>query len=210
MFTGLIEQIGQIDQVVQRRNYTVLAITADWPSADLTIGESVAVDGACLTVTRVDRKSFTVDVSQETLARSTLGRSSRGRAVNLERAMKIGERLGGHLVSGHIDATGTIVVWEQVGDSWRLVVEFEQRFDPLVISKGSIAINGISLTVNEERPGAAEMNLIPHTVKETTATGWKAGEQVNIEFDMIGKYIRKALGTAGTGLSVETLIRSGW
>jgi riboflavin synthase len=130
--------------------------------------------------------------------------------MNLERAMKLGDRLGGHLVSGHIDTIGKIESVSQVGESTVVAINFDKRFDHLVIEKGSIAINGLSLTINNEGPGWLEVNLIPHTIAVTTARSWGKGEDVNLEFDMIGKYLNKISRPQAGNVSIDLLKESGW
>lgn len=211
MFTGLIEEIGTVRDLKTRNNYRVLSIEAVRIGGELRIGESVACDGACLTVVSSSRSQFVVEASQETAARTILDSYRPGSKINLERAMKLGERLGGHLVSGHVDAVGELVRIRPEGDSLELTVRFDKRFDSLVIEKGSIALNGISLTINKVSSGLASMNIIPHTAHATTVSKMKERERVNIEFDMIGKYILKSTGHGqGLGLTRDKLIESGW
>jgi riboflavin synthase len=159
----------------------------------LTLGESIAVDGACLTVVSFQGDVFTVDVSTETLSRTTLGRKSPGSHLNLEQALRLGDRLGGHLVTGHVDGLGTLRDRRQEGRSWRLVFEAPPDLHRYIIEKGSIAINGISLTVNGCSEGSFEVNVVPHTFAETTIGEVKIGEAVNLETDLLGKYVEKML-----------------
>lgn len=210
MFTGLIEQTGTLKQFAKQGNYHILTIAADFESEKLALGESIACDGACLTVKKFDKRSFTVEASQETAARTILEDYQVGSIINLERAMKLGDRLGGHLVSGHIDTVGKIDSISQVGESVVVRVTFDKKFDQLVIEKGSIAINGLSLTINNEGPGWLEVNLIPHTVAVTTAQSWKTGEKINLEFDMIGKYLNKMNQLQTGNVSIDLLKESGW
>lgn len=211
MFTGLIQTVGTLKDVRPRGNYRVLAIEASFDDKPLKVGESVACDGVCLTVTNFKRSSFEVDVSQESLARTIIGHYRAGAKINLERALKAGDRLGGHMVSGHIDDTGILDVIKTVGDSIRLAVSFETQYDGLVIDKGSVAINGVSLTINETRPGWLSVNIIPHTATMTNLGLLKKGDRVNLEFDMIGKYIQKVTTKGNKGnLTIEKLRESGW
>jgi riboflavin synthase len=211
MFTGLIEQTGIIRRITARGNYRVVSIEAPNLSAQLQVGESIACDGACLTVVSSSKSAFVVEASQETSARTILDLYKTGARINLERAMKLGDRLGGHLVSGHVDAVGEIASIKKIGESLELVVKFDQQFDSLVIEKGSIAINGISLTINEVRTGKISVNIIPHTSHATTVSNMKEGDAVNLEFDMIGKYILKTSGlSAKRGVTRDKLIESGW
>jgi riboflavin synthase len=211
MFTGLIETVGTIKGLKARGNYKVLTIGSSLPPDQLQIGESIACDGPCLTVVEVGKGVFDVEASQETLARTTLGGLRNGSRINLERALQVGSRLGGHFVSGHIDETGTVETLRSIGESWELAVRFDTAFDGYVIEKGSIAINGVSLTINTCRPGWFSVNIIPHTIKSTTLGDLRAGGKVNLEFDMIGKYIVKMTAhKSNAGLTKDKLFESGW
>ena len=211
MFTGLIETVGTIEQIVKRSNYKVMRIQSGFDTSDLEIGESIACDGSCLTVVSFDTNSFTVEVSQETAVRTIIEHYKVGTNINLERAMKLGSRLGGHLVSGHIDCRGKIEYVKPVGDSIEVAVRFDTSFDDLTIEKGSIAINGISLTINSIKQGWLSVNIIPHTESETTITHFKTSDPVNLEFDMIGKYLLKFIQNKNNkGLTIDKLIESGW
>ncbi len=210
MFTGIIEDIGTLERLEGRGNYRVLTIGARF-CAELTDGESVCCDGACLTVVKFDQKSFVVEASQETAARTILGSYRVGSRINLERSLKVNGRLGGHLVSGHIDTRGTVEYMKPVGESLELMIGYDSRYDALVIEKGSIAINGVSLTVNTVRSGACSVNIIPFTVKETSLGRLQSGGQVNLEFDMIGKYVARMSGlTHKSGVTLDKLHESGW
>lgn len=211
MFTGLIETKGKIEALKTRGNYAVLTISSVIPIDQIEIGESVSCDGACLTVIEKQKDKFVVEASQETAAKTTLNRLRVGDFLNVERALRVGSRLGGHFVSGHIDCTGTVDYLKPVGESLELAVKYDEGFDPYVIDKGSIAVNGVSLTVNNTRPGWFSVNLIPHTANETTLEKLKSGSLVNLEFDLIGKYIVK-MNTAASrsGLTVDTILKSGW
>jgi len=211
MFTGLIEDVGLLKDISTRGNYKVLTIASKIADENLALGDSVDCDGACLTVTAFSKGQFTVEASQETAARTILNRYPPGRRINLERALQVGGRLGGHFVSGHIDCTGTIEHARSIGESLEIAITFDRQYDRLVIEKGSIAINGISLTVNAVRPGWFTVNLIPHSVAQTTVGNWKAGDNVNLEFDLIGKYIMKIHSNSeSNSLIHKMLIESGW
>ncbi len=211
MFTGLIEATGEIRNISRRYDYRVLAIASSIDAASISLGESIACDGACLTVTKVTGDLFVVEASPETVTRTILGEYKRGTLVNLERALQMGDRLGGHLVSGHVDDIGTVDYARRVGESIELAVTFDRRYDSLVIEKGSIAINGVSLTVNAVGDGRLCVNLIPHTVGATTVDRLRPGNKVNLEFDMIGKYILKSgRANLSSGLTKDKLIESGW
>ena len=211
MFTGLIETVGTISDVKVRSNYRVLRIASSLPTSEIEIGESIACSGPCLTVTQVERDWFEVEMSQETLERIVVSKYETGRLLNLERALRVGDRLGGHFVSGHIDGTGNVEYLRPIGDSLELAVNFDVGFDPLVVEKGSIAVDGVSLTVNSVNKGRFTVNLIPHSFSATTLSGVKAGEGVNLEYDLIGKYMLKFSDSARPeGVSVDALIKSGW
>ena len=211
MFTGLIEQIGTVKHIQVRNDFKILTVESGYKTSDFQLGESIACDGACLTVVSFDKKSFTVEASSETIARTILGMYKAGSKLNLERAMKLGDRMGGHLVSGHIDTVGKIEYLKPAGDSIEIAVSFSNEFDSLVIDKGSIAINGVSLTINKTKEGWLSVNIIPHTGAATTLTVFKQGDAVNLEFDMIGKYVQKMISKKEKNtLTIDKLIESGW
>lgn len=216
MFTGLIEGTGQISRVTPQGPDAVLVISPPWDLKDCVLGESVAINGACLTVTKIGGQGFSVDVSAESLSRTTLGRLRPGGLVNLERAMQLGERLGGHMVSGHIDCVGSIAGISKRGASTVLRVAMPPEHLKYVVEKGSVAIDGISLTVNDLHADGFDLNIIPHTMKETTLQVAVEGLSVNIETDLIAKYVARLLGReksekgGGSGLSTEDLIRAGF
>ena len=211
MFTGIVETVGTIKELKDRGNYRIITIGSSLPSHEIQLGESIACDGPCLTVVFINHDSFVVEASQETLKRTTLGDYKVGRRINLERALQVGSRLGGHFVSGHIDVAGMVDYVRPIGESQEMAVAFDPEFDPYVIDKGSISINGVSLTVNKSRPGWLSVNMIPHTWKSTALNELKSGQQVNLEFDLIGKYIVKMTGVNhGTGLTKDKLLESGW
>ncbi len=211
MFTGLIEGVGTIREIGSRGDYRVLTIASEIASEPLVLGESVACDGACLTVVKTESGSFAVEASAETAARTILANYRTGSVLNLERAMKLGDRMGGHMVSGHIDVVGKVDYARPVGESLEVAVAYDAEFDHLVVEKGSVALNGLSLTVNAVRSGWLSVNLIPHTVSATTIGDLKSGDRINIEFDLIGKYIaRMQQGASGGRLTKKKLTDSGW
>lgn len=210
MFTGIIEAVGTLQQITTRGNYRVLTIAAPF-AKDLADGESVACDGACLTVVAKRGDTFTVEASQETAARTILEEYRAGGKINLERAMRADSRLGGHMVAGHVDTVGAVDYLKPVGESLELAVKFDPQLDLYVIEKGSIAISGVSLTINAIAPGWFNVNLIPYTVGLTTLGSLSSGDKVNLEFDMIGKYIVKlSAGYQQRGLTIDKLRESGW
>jgi riboflavin synthase len=219
MFTGLIEGTGTLIRVERAGADSSITIGADCPLDDLQLGESVAVEGVCLTVVSFQGRQFVVDVSVETLSRTTLGRKPPGSPLNLERALRLGDRLGGHLVSGHVDGIGSLLARIRDGRSWRLSFRMPEHLGPYVIPKGSIAVNGISLTVNTCDADRFEVNVVPHTALMTTIDSLKIGDEVNLETDLIGKYLDRLLKarfgetpgpSAKTGIDIEFLRRHGF
>lgn len=213
MFTGLIQSVGQLTALATRGNYRVLTIKPETMFDQIMLGESIACDGACLTVIASDKKSFTVEASQETIARTILKNYKTGRSLNLERALKVGDRLGGHFVSGHIDAVGRVDKITRRGHSLILDFKHDPGSSKLIIEKGSIAVNGISLTVNECSEGWFSVNIIPHSVANTNLSDLKPRDEVNLEFDMLGKYVSQMLGDndhVKNNLTMDKLTESGW
>jgi riboflavin synthase len=197
MFTGLVEDIGTIVRADRRREALVLGIrTQALPVAELRLGDSVAIDGVCLTVTETAAaaSTFTVLAGGETLGRTTIGSLHLQSRVNLERALAAGDRLGGHLVAGHVDGIGSITSRRDLGANIDIQVGATGALLRYVVEKGSIAIDGISLTVNRVGADHVAVALIPHTVGKTTLAGKVVGNKVNLEVDIIGKYVEKLLG----------------
>jgi riboflavin synthase len=193
MFTGIIEEIGTIKAIHKGRISASLAIKAEIVTQDLKIGDSVNTNGACLTVTSFNSSSFTVDVMAETMRKTNLSMLSPGAKVNLERALKLSDRLGGHMVSGHIDGTGEISeIFTEENATW-FRIHTENEILKYIIKKGSVAIDGISLTVAEVEDHFFKVSIIPHTADETTLLQKKVGSIVNIENDMTAKYIERFL-----------------
>ena len=193
MFTGLIRSLGTIVRVAPATGSTRMAIASDLPVAAMTDGESVAVDGVCLTVASRGEDVFEADVVAETLARTTLGRAAVGERVHLERALALGDRLGGHLVQGHVDAVARVVASRRVGDDVRLSVELPAELRGLVARKGSVTISGVSLTVAAVGPDSFEVALIPETLARTRLGTLAAGDPVNVEADLIARYLEALL-----------------
>ena len=211
MFTGIIERIGTLSAVSSRGNYRILTIEAQFEREPLVDGESISCDGACLTVVSHKQAIFVVEASQETVARTTLGDYRAGRKVNLERALRADSRLGGHYVTGHVDSVGRVVRLRRIGDSSELVVNYDNSFDNLVVEKGSVAVNGVSLTINETHPEQFSVSLIPFTLGNTSLGSLGIGDTVNLEFDLIGKYILKQQNDRAAGrLTGRKIIESGW
>jgi riboflavin synthase len=193
MFTGLVEGIGRVKEVSRAGADMSVTIEPLFPMPDLKVGESISVNGVCLTVTGVNGNSFIVDVSAETFSRTTMGRLKMADGVNLERSLRLADRLGGHLVLGHVDGVGKILEKEQRQRSWVIKIGVDEPLSRYIIEKGSIAVDGVSLTVNMCTAESIEVNIIPQTGRETNLLGRKAGDLVNIETDMIGKYVEKFL-----------------
>ncbi|HEY5934731.1 MAG TPA: riboflavin synthase [Kofleriaceae bacterium] len=192
MFTGLVEDTGSVARADRRSDALVLAVRpAKIPLTELAIGESVCHDGACLTVTEIGRDSYTVLAGAETLARTTLGGLRIGARVNLERALKVGDRLGGHWVTGHIDGTGELAARRDLGANLVLVVRAVPALLRYIVEKGSIAVAGVSLTVNTVDGDGFAVAIIPHTRDHTSLGALKIGDRVNLEVDILAKHVEK-------------------
>ena len=193
MFSGIIADVGLIKSAQDREGGLRLTVATEVLGMDdVQLGDSIAVNGVCLTVVKIDGKEFTVDVSRETL-NCTAGLEKQGGHVNLEKALRLSDRLGGHLVSGHVDGVGEVVAFNDIGESWRLVVRAPRELSKYIAMKGSITINGVSLTVNLVAGSEFEVNLIPHTLEMTTLNALKAGVKVNLEIDLIARYVERML-----------------
>lgn len=211
MFTGIIEEKGMISRIERTARKTRLTIRAENILSDVHLGDSIAVNGICLTVIRYEETTFTVDVMEETWRRTALGNLQPGKTVNLERAMAANGRFGGHLVSGHIDGVGVIREIRQEGNGVWYRISAEKNILDIIVEKGSIAIDGISLTVAKVSPQDFSVSVIPHTLAQTTLQERKTGESVNLENDMIGKYLWKFCQTEQQrGISGEFLARHGF
>lgn len=193
MFTGIIEEIGTIRSIAKGSKSAVLTIEASKVLEGSQVGDSIAVNGVCLTVTTMTARQFTADVMAETLRRSSLGSLSRGGKVNLERAMAADGRFGGHIVSGHIDGTGTVLSLTPEDNAVWIRIQTDKKVLKYIVEKGSVAIDGISLTVADVTETDFAVSIIPHTGVETTLLSKAAGNIVNLENDVIGKYVEKLL-----------------
>lgn len=214
MFTGLVEGTGEITALTPTADGLRLAATAPFDLAEVKLGDSIAVSGPCLTVVELSPGTFTVEVSRETLERTNLSAKRVGSRVNLERALRLGDRLGGHIVSGHIDCTGVLVKKVTGPRHWQLTVRLPGPWSRYVIEKGSIALDGISLTVNACQGDDVSVNIIPFTSRHTTLEDCRLGDRLNVETDIIGKYVEKLLtrpaAEAPRGITAELLARHGF
>lgn len=217
MFTGIIAARGTIKSIEAKGDDRRLTIAANGlDMSDVALGDSIAVDGICLTVVQFSANDFVMDASAETLSKTTMGEFSVGRGVNLEKALTPTTRLGGHLVSGHVDGVGVVESRESVGESLRFVVRVPDGLAKYVAVKGSVCIDGISLTVNKVDGALFEINIIPHTAAVTTIGEFKAGRRVNIEVDLLARYLErlllgdKAAQGKGSGVTLEMLAEHGF
>ena len=191
MFTGIIEGLGTISRIKPAGQGKQFIVNADFVLDQTKIGDSISVSGACLTVVVIDKERFHADVSPETLAKTTLGKAKVGHRVNLERALRLSDRIGGHLVAGHVDGLGSIREKRRIGNSVLITIDVPESITRYMIKKGSVAVDGISLTINDFSRDHFEVSIIPHTAKMTTIDLSKVGDSVNIETDMIGKYVER-------------------
>jgi riboflavin synthase len=190
MFTGIVTGVGEVREVLPAERGIKATIDAGkLDLADINVGDSIAVDGVCLTAIALAPRAFVVDISRETLD-CTVG-FPLGRKVNLEKSLRLADRLGGHLVSGHVDGVGTVTRFEQAGESWLLAIEAPRDLARYIARKGSIAVNGVSLTVNKVAGSTFEINLIPHTLAETNLSDMAPGVRVNLEIDMLARYVER-------------------
>lgn len=197
MFSGIVEEMGVVKSLVPGLAGARLSILAGIVLKDLQLGESVSVSGACLTAAEVGETDFAVDVSVETLGVTTLGTLTAGAAVNLERALRLTDRLGGHLVTGHVDGTGILRERTQAGNTLLLTLEVPESILRYCIPKGSITVDGVSLTINGVSENGVSVAIIPHTAKVTTLGIKQPGDAVNLESDLIGKYVERLLQNSG-------------
>ncbi|MDR2160762.1 MAG: riboflavin synthase [Desulfovibrio sp.] len=215
MFTGLVYGMGEVIRLDPASGGLRLTFRTLFPPPDWAAGESVCVSGACLSLETFAADSFTAYASDETLAVTTLGGLGRGGLVNLERALALGDRLGGHLVSGHVDALARLEALTLAGASLRARARFPREFAAQIVPKGSVALDGVSLTVNRCGRDFLEVNIIPETLRSTTLGAWKPGQAVNMETDLIGKYVGRLLalrqeGQQEGGLTLDFLRENGY
>lgn len=194
MFTGIITDCGEIVAVAEGESRRTFTIRTCLDLSVLSIGASVACDGCCLTLVSKKDDCFTVDAVAETLAVTTLGQWNTGTRVNLESSLRLGDEMGGHMVSGHVDALASVEDIRADGDSWRLKIRVPQRFANFIAPKGSVALNGISLTVNEVDGDTFGICVIPHTWNVTNISSLKKGDRINLEIDLLARYVARILG----------------
>ena len=220
MFTGIIEGLGSIGATRPAGQGKRLTVEADYALDQTKIGDSIAVNGACLTVVKISGSTFEVDLSPETLATSTFDKAKQGDRLNLERAMRLSDRIDGHLVLGHVDGIGIIQQQEKLGNAIGVTIAVPETLSRYMIRKGSIAVDGISLTINALAPESVTVSIIPYTARLTTIGMKQKGAAVNIETDMIGKYVERFMRsksmsdgektTASSGIDMEFLAKSGF
>lgn len=198
MFTGIISAVGTIAELARDSGEVRLRIATGKLDLDgLAAGDSVAVNGVCLTATEIHDDGFTADVSRETCGLTTLGSCTFGDGVNLERALAAGDALGGHLVTGHVDGTGTVQAFTPDGSGVRLTVNFPAELGRFIARKGSVCVDGVSLTVNSVSDDAFEVMIVPHTLDETVISGYQAGTRVNLEVDLVARYLERIVQYTG-------------
>jgi riboflavin synthase len=213
MFTGIVETVGKLVALDSGRDSMRVRIAAAGIAEDVALGDSVAINGVCLTVVEIAAPQLTFEAVYETLRRTTLGQLRAGDPVNLERALLADGRFGGHIVQGHVDGTGRIASIRPVGDSWFIYIEASTELLRYIVTKGSVCVDGISLTVMDADDRAFSLSIIPHTWDNTTLKDRRAGDSVNIETDIIGKYVEKLIGgwaPGGRGVTMDLLARTGY
>ncbi|WP_305043928.1 riboflavin synthase [Geoalkalibacter sp.] len=215
MFTGLIEGLGILRDLRRGGDSCCLTLDAGGSLGDFVLGESIAVNGVCLTVTSFGKNFFQADVSPSTLESTTLGRLAPGSAVNLERALRLGDRLGGHLVTGHVDGVGVIIERRRSGNAELFSIRPPAPLMRYLVAKGSVAVDGISLTVNSVAAYSFSLTIIPHSLGRTNLQFLKVGDQVNLETDILGKYVERLLASArpdagGGAVDLEFLAKNGY
>ena len=209
MFTGIIKAIGRIERMQPRGGDLRLTITsADLPWQRYAIGESISINGICLTAIEYRKNGFVADVSVETIRATALANLAEGSRVNLEPSVSVGERLGGHLVSGHVDCVGRIKTRETDARSVRLMVEIPPEYGRFIARKGSVCVDGVSLTVNEVSKNTFGVNIIPHTAEATIIGDYRPGTEVNIEVDLLARYVERLLGNSEESAITEETLRA--
>ena len=215
MFTGLIEDVGKVVRIAKTGAAASLTVETSFLLEEIRLGDSIAVNGVCLTVVEKGSSRLVFDVSHETIERTAFAGLKPGHHVNLERALRLGDRLGGHMVSGHVDCIASIVSRREISGNFAYEFRLPEKFARYIIEKGSIAVDGISLTVNAASPDGFSLNVIPHTYMNTNLRYKKPGDEVNIETDMLGKYIERLLSGGKSpggdgGVTMELLAKNGF
>jgi riboflavin synthase len=212
VFTGIIEEVGRVVSAVKKGGGMRLSIDAPQLTPELNVDDSVSVNGVCQTVVAREGTRFSVQAVEETLRKTTLGILTSGSPVNLELSVRLSDRLGGHLVQGHVDCVGQVISVEKESSSWLITVEFPKEFAKYVIPVGSIAMDGISLTVARTESNRLTVAIIPHTLEKTSVSNVRSGSRVNLEFDLIGKYVEKLIqgGVGPRGLTLSEGLLRGW
>ncbi len=211
MFTGIIATIGKIESVQAKGGDIRLQVaTQSLDLSDVKLGDSIANNGVCLTVIAMSQSSLSFDVSRESLDRTSLGAVKAGSEVNLEKALAVGDRLGGHFVSGHVDGLGKVIAKQESARSVQFRFEVPLGLERYIAEKGSICIDGTSLTVNKAENNWFEVNIIPHTMQETVMKSYRVGTQVNLEVDLIARYLERLLPKQDSGITRETLLQNGF
>jgi len=211
MFTGIIAAVGQLKSLESRGGDIRLHIDpAKLDLTDVKLGDSIAVNGVCLTVVEMASRSLQFDVSQETLQRTSLGQLKKGSEANLEKALAVGDRLGGHMVSGHVDGLGEVISKTASARSWQYKIKVPAELERYIAEKGSITIDGVSLTVNGVFDGGFDINIIPHTLEETIIKHYQTGTRVNLEVDLIARYLERLLPQTGSDISRDFLTQQGY
>ena len=211
MFTGIIAAVGQLKSLESRGGDIRLHIDpAKLDLTDVKLGDSIAVNGVCLTVVEMASRSLQFDVSQETVQRTSLGQLKTGSEANLEKALAVGDRLGGHMVSGHVDGLGEVISKTASARSWQYKIKVPTELERYIAEKGSITIDGVSLTVNGVFDGGFDINIIPHTLEETIIKHYQTGTRVNLEVDLIARYLERLLPQTGSTISRDFLTQQGY
>lgn len=210
MFTGLIKETGTVKSVRRIGDGMEISVYSSSVNADASVDDSIAVNGVCLTVVRKDSNSFTVQAVRETVEKSNIGSLVQGSKVNLEPALKADDRLGGHIVQGHVDGSGEILKVISRRNGNEFVIGTDRNTLRYIVDKGSVCLDGVSLTVAGTDPDSFRVAVIPHTEKNTTIDSWRAGTKINIETDIIGRYVEKLLKSPGNGLTIDKLTQLGY
>jgi len=210
MFTGIIEAIGRVMAVQRRGDLLYLTVAPAAALTEIVVGDSICVNGACLTVTDLSPGGFQADCSPETQERTTLGTLKPHAEVNLERALKVSDRLGGHLVTGHVDGTGYVTEVTKGAGSLAITIRVPHELAPYIVEKGSVAVDGVSLTTSRIADDGFQVVVIPYTAQNTTLGRRRAGDRVNIEVDLIGKYVRRFMQQGGAGINKGFLAEHGF